>query len=277
MILYKLFAISGVFGYNDKWSFAIKMGDKMKEIRIDTWPDLIRNFDTILKGKDDAENNNKRYNLLFRGHASDDWKLKSTLERKVIELPSCESYASELRSIRSAFESYYGLTMDKSKYLPISDNHTAPQDYELMVLLRHHGYPTPILDWTRSPYIATFFAFQNVYVNSEEDVAIIVLEEPYCDDSDFICLEEPHIISCGPTINTHIRHGNQQAEYTYCRVKKDGVWCYSRHIDAVNFNKYVMKYILPASLKNEIHAELDTMGINIDTLYGQNKVFSKCK
>jgi hypothetical protein len=31
--------------------------------------------------------------------------------------------------------------------------------YDFMTRLRHHGFPSPLLDWPQSPYTAAFFAF----------------------------------------------------------------------------------------------------------------------
>ncbi|MFN0135862.1 MAG: FRG domain-containing protein [Phycisphaerae bacterium] len=90
--------------------------------------------------------------LLYRGQADATWRLRTTLQRRFATsnasvLP--DVYQGMLRMFKREFA---GLGIDT----PTFDTES---EIEWELFARHHGLPSPILDWTRSPFIAAYFAF----------------------------------------------------------------------------------------------------------------------
>ena len=127
-------------------------------------------------------------NFLFRGQAQD-WPLRTSFHRR--ERYRINQFINtDVRTLHRRLSGLTGHFFD----LTVPDQNGA-----FLNLLQHHGYPTPLLDWSYSPYVAAFFAFRDVKKNSKEEGHIrIFLFDAEAWKSDFnqltqLVLPRPHL------------------------------------------------------------------------------------
>lgn len=235
-----------------------------------------------------AENPGLYGKLLFRGQSDSGWPLATTLERNAPIGMEFREYYRTISWIKSEIETFTGNKWDAPEYGEI-DRLVQEYDkfslamtfgrfpaYGYMAHLRHHGFPSPLLDWTHSVYVAAYFAFRHA---QEGNVSIYALSEARSHTGS---QGEPRVHRMGPNVKTHRRHFLQQSEYTMCLVfDSDNEWEFSSHELAIRnedhieeehpFNFAIHRFDLPASERLKVLALLDGYNLNAYSLFGSEE------
>ncbi len=254
----------------------------MKEESCKNWEDFEEKVLAIRQEHKKSEDSHSWISsLLFRGQQSAAWTLQTTLERFGKPNFPMEDYYSILKAVKPKITSLTKQNWTLEEYDSTKENRLqAPQGYEFMMYLRHHGFPSPLLDWTHSPYVAAFFAFRSKLTTDEKDkyVAIYSFVE-MSEGKKSGSSNEASIVGLGPNITTHHRHFTQQCEYTICKKTAGGNYVYCAHEEA--FTKktegedpeqdQLTKFILPKSARTKVLEKLNFMNVNAYSLFGNEE------
>lgn len=216
--------------------------------------------------------------FLFRGQGDAAWSLDTTLERWPSAPMKVAKYYDLIAEAKSQIESY----TDRSWQIPDSAEldawlHTQTAfglfdlpAYDYMVYLRHHGFPSPLLDWSASPYVAAYFALRNPPPGTRR-VAIYAYME-HAGGGKGSSMDAPAIRVRGPNVRSHRRHFLQQSQYTLCAVNRDGHWHFASHELALasdtDEQDLLERITLPVELRAEALAALDQFNLNAFSLFG---------
>lgn len=110
--------------------------------------------------------------FIYRGHADADWKLESRLDRLERQFPTTKNYGPGIPQKfdcppvkRDEHLEAFKIAARGVRIGP--DNLT---EREWWALAQHHGLATPLLDWTLSPFVALYFAFEEQLLSREREL-----------------------------------------------------------------------------------------------------------
>lgn len=184
----------------------------------------------------------RRDEFWFRGQNDASYRLRPTVDR-------INTFGSDLDRQR-----YVDALLDefKTEAIRITTEERFTHDIDRLELLgRHFGLPSPILDWTLSPFVAAYFALQGIPDNADW-VAVWAL------DLAKLSLEptslEFELINDIEKIQVNPRALRQRA--VFMRITTRG-----RAVEEI-FGGALYKFLVPATEAERAMGELDEMMIN---------------
>ena len=190
---------------------------------------------------------------LFRGMGNAEWKLSSSVDRR---------FSSLARDQRlRLWESLIGDWRRACEDAGVPDS-VIRNDERLWAFGQHHGLPTRLLDWSTSPYVAAFFAFQSWILRQPEEFSHVAIWALHLENP--VWSKEMGVEIVTPPALENVRLKNQSGKFTFSRTPFATLEEYVQHSAT---GPALTKVVLPANEALQALPDLDSMGINSYQLF----------
>lgn len=221
-------------------------------IDVQTWDDFRRYFSSL-----------EQYRYIYRGQENNLWRLQTSFHRTDrsdlvrylnLDIPALH------QNITSLTRHFFNLAD------PI-------QHGAFVNLVQHHGYPTPLLDWTFSPFIAAYFAFKRaippfIHEDPEAKVRILMFDaQKWREDWNQlqkVAPARPHFSLFQAAALENPRMVPQQALSSVTNMEDIEEYIATKETDG---KRYLFAVDLPVKERVEVLKELSSMGITSGALF----------
>lgn len=205
------------------------------------------------------------HTYFFRGQQDISWKLETSFQR----------YAAKASIDWKTY--IYQIVPEVSRHSALFNNaisnlNDVVEVGNFLAKLQHHGFPTPLLDWTRSPYVAAYFALKDIDPHktySNEYVKVYMFDYQLWRSSfaqvSFLHTPTPFLSEFQPSLVNNQRLVSQMAVTTITNVPDVEQYLYG--IQQSTGKQFLYYALLPIRERRTIMNELDLMGINSATMF----------